>query len=168
MARYLAAFNTGIDLQVLVSQVASPDVKGWLQSTILGKDVPSAEAYRKSMEIDRPALQAAYRAVFSRDRLDVLIFPTTVRPAGLSSETDKIKHNGKLVSTFLTYARNTSPASLAGIPGLSIPIGLTSARLPVGIELDAPALNDRRLLSIGLAVERVAGKLPAPDRIKTP
>jgi mandelamide amidase len=36
--------------------------------------------------------------------------------------------------------------------------------LPVGIELDGPAGNDRRLISIGLALERLFGALPPPAR----
>ena len=70
--------------------------------------------------------------------------------------------NGKQVPTFLTYIRNTDPGSNAGIPGLSLPVGLTNAGLPVGLELDGPVNSDRRLLAIGLSPERVFGRLPPP------
>ena len=58
------------------------------------------------------------------------------------------------------YIQNTDPGSNAGIPGLRIPIalGATSA-LPVGMELDGPAGSDRRLLSIGLALEQLFGRM---------
>jgi len=39
--------------------------------------------------------------------------------------------------------------------------GITGG-LPVAIELDGPAGDDRRLLAIGMAVEAVLGPLPAP------
>jgi mandelamide amidase len=70
--------------------------------------------------------------------------------------------NGKEVPTFLTYIRNTDPASNAGIPGLSVPIGLTSDGLPVGLEFDGPAGSDRLLLELGLALEKSIGTLPPP------
>ena len=60
------------------------------------------------------------------------------------------------------YLRNTDPASNAGIPGLSLPAGLVDGRLPVGLELDGPTGDDRRLLAIGLAFEQILGTLPAP------
>jgi mandelamide amidase len=43
-----------------------------------------------------------------------------------------------------------------------VPIGRTAAGLPVGLELDGPAGSDRRLLGIGLALEALFGRLPAP------
>jgi mandelamide amidase len=50
---------------------------------------------------------------------------------------------------------------VAGIPGLSLPVGLTSARLPVGIELDGPAGSDDRLLALGQAIEALVAPMPA-------
>jgi aspartyl-tRNA(Asn)/glutamyl-tRNA(Gln) amidotransferase subunit A len=40
----------------------------------------------------------------------------------------------------------TVPANLAGIPGVSIPCGLTSSKLPIGLQLQAPPLAEQRLL----------------------
>src|SRR5438132_10650188 len=57
---------------------------------------------------------------------------------------------------------NAVAGSNAGIPGVSVPIGLTGEGLPVGLELDGPAGSDRRLLAVARAVEGVFGFLPAP------
>ena len=65
--------------------------------------------------------------------------------------------------TFLIYTQNTEPASNAGLPALTLPIGLTPEGLPVGIEIDGPQGSDKRLLQIGLALEKILGKLPAPN-----
>jgi aspartyl-tRNA(Asn)/glutamyl-tRNA(Gln) amidotransferase subunit A len=40
----------------------------------------------------------------------------------------------------------TVPANLAGIPGLSLPCGQTTAGLPIGLQLQAPPLEEDRLL----------------------
>ena len=66
--------------------------------------------------------------------------------------------------TFITVVRNTGPSSNAGIPGVSIPVGLTTAGLPVGLELDAAAGRDRDLLACALALDTLLPPLPAPSR----
>lgn len=45
------------------------------------------------------------------------------------------------------------PANLAGIPGMSLPAGL-SAGLPVGFQILAPAKADDRMYRVGAVVER--------------
>ena len=40
----------------------------------------------------------------------------------------------------------TASANLAGIPGISIPCGFTRAGLPIGLQLQAPPLEEQRLL----------------------
>lgn len=164
MPAYLAASGlTGLSLQSIAAQVASPDVKGAF-GAILG-DV-YASAYPDAMAVHRPALQKLYADAFSQLALDALVFPTTVLPAApidLAKGSDKVSINGGTpVDTFLTFIRNTDPGSNAGIPGLSIPAGLTASGLPVGIEIDGPVGSDRKLLAIGLSVEAALGRLPKP------
>jgi aspartyl-tRNA(Asn)/glutamyl-tRNA(Gln) amidotransferase subunit A len=48
----------------------------------------------------------------------------------------------------------TIPVNLAGIPAMSIPIGLADEDgLPVGLQIMAPAREDARVYEIGAAVE---------------
>jgi indoleacetamide hydrolase len=70
--------------------------------------------------------------------------------------------NGVPVSTLSTFIRNLAPGSAAGIPGLSLPAGMTKAGLPVGMAIDAPEKSDHQLLAIGLALETVLPRLPTP------
>jgi mandelamide amidase len=75
-----------------------------------------------------------------------------------------VELNGRQVDTFTTFIRNTDADAVAGLPGLSLPAGLTSAGLPVGMELDGPAGSDWLLLGLGLALEQTAfPPLPPPD-----
>ena len=47
---------------------------------------------------------------------------------------------------------------------LTLPMGMTADGLPVGVEIDGPAGSDRRLLSIGLEIEKILGPVPRPKR----
>ncbi len=47
----------------------------------------------------------------------------------------------------------TIGANLAGIPGISVPCGLTSAGLPIGLQLQAPAFSETTLLQAAAMAE---------------
>jgi Asp-tRNA(Asn)/Glu-tRNA(Gln) amidotransferase A subunit family amidase len=163
LTRYLDEYVDGVTFESLVSQIASPDVQAIFAAAIVGDNAMSDEIYREAMEIHRPALQRLYAHIFASHELDAIVFPTTRLPARPIEESDMLIHNGREQATFPTFVANTSPGSIAGIPGLTIPIGLTRAGLPVGIEFDGPVLSDRRLLAIGLAMEALLDPIPPPD-----
>ena len=161
---YLAATGVqGITLADIAAQVASPDVKGAFGAILA--DAFGA-AYDAALKLHRPQLQALYANYFAANRLDAMLFPTTIAPAvpiDMAAGSGKISINGgPLVDTFGTFIRNTDPGSNAGIPGLSLPAGMTAGGLPVGLELDGPLGSDTRLLGIGLAFENLLGPVPAP------
>ena len=62
--------------------------------------------------------------------------------------------------TFLTFIHNTSPGSLAGIPGITLPAGLADDGLPVGLGLDGPVGSDARLLAVAQRIEEILGFQP--------
>jgi aspartyl-tRNA(Asn)/glutamyl-tRNA(Gln) amidotransferase subunit A len=57
----------------------------------------------------------------------------------------------------------TVPASLAGLPAISVPAGLSDDGLPLGLHLIAPAFEEERLFTTAHALEKAAGfeTLPA-------
>ncbi|MGX1309606.1 Asp-tRNA(Asn)/Glu-tRNA(Gln) amidotransferase A subunit family amidase [Amorphus suaedae] len=160
---FLDAWKAGASLQDVADGVASPDVKFVFDNFVVGdKQMPEA-AYAAAIGVLRPQLQTLYAETFAANHLDALVFPTTILaapPKEGSGET--VDLDGTQVPTFQTYIRNTDPGSNAGLPGLTLPIGLTDAGLPVGLELDGPGFTDRRLLAIGLAMEDLFGTLPPP------
>jgi indoleacetamide hydrolase len=151
----------------LAKAIASPDVKGTYDGLVLPHKLPGPDnsvvdgkpAYEAAIKTARPALQTLYRETFAKNRLDAIIFPTVPKVAIASNPDSSSLQN------FLLFIQNTDPGSNAGVPGLQIPIALgASSRLPIGLELDGPAGSDRRLIAIGLALEKLFGRLPAPAK----
>ncbi len=158
---YLAENRTGVSLGALAEAVASPDVNFVMNQLVLGGAVPEV-VYLNALNVERPKLQMAYQQVFKNSKIDALVFPTTPLPARPIGQDQTVDLNGVQVPTFGTYIRHTDPAGNAGIPGLSVPAGLTRSGLPVGLELDGPVGSDQTLLAIGLTVEKILGPVPAP------
>lgn len=159
---YLASNHYSMSVADIVAQIASPDVAGIMGSQ-LGSDAMPLAAYQAALKA-RVHLQAAYADHFASHRLDALVFPTTIMPARPIGQDETVELNGAQVPTFPTYIRNTDPGSNAGIPGISIPMGLNKAGLPLGLELDGPVCSDRHLLSVAAAIEAALPPMPAPPR----
>lgn len=165
---YLSANNAPIKTVKEVSeQLSCPDVQGAFGA--ITADVFGA-AYPDVMTTKRPALQKLYRDYFASQGVEAVMFPTTVVTA---PKIDTIKGSDKLSyttggvektaqDTFGTCIRNTDPCTNAGIPSLSIPVGLTSNGLPVGMQIDGPQGSDANLLAIGMGIEVIWGSIKAP------
>ena len=59
----------------------------------------------------------------------------------------------------------TIPSCLAGLPGLSIPCGLSDG-LPVGLQLLGPQFGENTLFRAGHALERALGFDTVPERLQ--
>jgi aspartyl-tRNA(Asn)/glutamyl-tRNA(Gln) amidotransferase subunit A len=57
----------------------------------------------------------------------------------------------------------TVPSSLAGLPAMSVPGGLDSAGLPLGLQVIGKALDEQGVLNACLAIEERAGFVARPD-----
>jgi aspartyl-tRNA(Asn)/glutamyl-tRNA(Gln) amidotransferase subunit A len=95
------------------------------------------DAYYEKACAARQAIYVDFARVF--EKADIIAMPTSSAPAW------KI---GAKVSPLESYLADifTVTANLAGIPAVSIPSGKTANGLPLGIQLLAPAGDDRRLL----------------------
>lgn len=165
MVRYLKHTGTGLTIEALAGEIASPDVKGTYDGLVIPRKLPGPDGtlvdagpvYDAAVKTARPALQALYSDTFSSNGLDAITFPTTPRVAIASNPDSSSLEN------FGLFIRNTDPGSNAGIPGIQVPIALgASSKLPIGLELDGPAGSDRHLLAIGMALDGVFGRLPPP------
>jgi mandelamide amidase len=165
MVAYLRKSGAGIDIAALAKDIASPDVKGTYDGLVIPRKLPGPNntvvdakpAYDDAMKNSRPALQALYKDTFAKNKIDAIVFPTVPKVA-ITAQPDSSS-----LENFLLFIQNTDPGSNAGVPGLQIPVALgATSKLPVGIELDGPAGSDRRLLAIGMAMDKLFGRLPAP------
>ena len=154
---FLRESGLGVSLQQLQEAIASPDVKGLVGLAI--NDHVSKHDYELALSVERPRLQQLYRDYFARHGVEAILFPTTPLPAcPIDGSDETVVLHGSPVPTFATFIRNTDPASNAGIPSISLPAGLSTHGLPLGIELDGPAGSDRRLLAIAAAIEAVLNR----------
>jgi Asp-tRNA(Asn)/Glu-tRNA(Gln) amidotransferase A subunit family amidase len=156
LTAYLDEFNTGVSFAELTAAAASPDVKGVL-GLVSGEGKTSEEVYAAAMDA-REQLRKNFQEYFAGEKLDAIIFPTTILPARpIEGGMETVELNGEQVPTLPSYIHNTDPASIAALPGISLPVGLTASGLPVGMEIDGPEQSDRRLLAVAKALEGIIG-----------
>jgi len=121
-----------------------PEVK---RRIILGTYALSAgyyDAYYGQAQKVRTLISRDFTAAF--EQVDVLISATTPTVA--------FKLGERADDPMAMYAADlaTLPASLAGVPAISVPAGLSDG-LPVGLQIMAPAQADDRCYRLGAAVE---------------
>jgi aspartyl-tRNA(Asn)/glutamyl-tRNA(Gln) amidotransferase subunit A len=103
------------------------------------------EAYYGRAQRVRTKIVEDFRAAF--DRFDFLVTPTSPSVAfGLGARTAD-----PLAMYMSDYC--TVPMSLAGIPAVSIPVGLSDG-LPVGFQIAGPAFSENGLLDAAHAIEK--------------
>jgi len=159
----LAGRTPPVRIEDIVAKITDPVVRARFDPTV-ADPAKLEQAYREALDVHRPKLQAMLAAYFRDHRLDALIFPTTPFPAvAVPHDTADILVNGKpLEGGFAYLIQNTVYQSASGIPSLTVPAGLTSDGLPVGLSFDGPLGSDRRLLALGMAFEEVRGPFPLP------
>jgi aspartyl-tRNA(Asn)/glutamyl-tRNA(Gln) amidotransferase subunit A len=102
------------------------------------------EAYYGQAQKVRTLISRDFSAAF--DDVDVLVSPTTPTVA--------FPLGARVDDPIAMYAADlcTLPASLAGVPAISVPSGLSEG-LPVGFQIMAPALADDRCYRVAAALE---------------
>ena len=125
-----------------------PEVK---RRIILGTYALSAgyyDAYYGSAQKVRTLIQRDFASAFAD--VDVIATPT--------APTTAFKLGEKIDDPLAMYLNDltTIPANLAGVPGISVPSGLSADDgLPVGVQFLAPAHEDARLYRVGAALEHL-------------
>jgi mandelamide amidase len=158
---YLLEHELGFDFYYVRDNVVTPAVAGVMVLATPG--VISEENCERSLSETRPEVQQLYAQYFDQHNVDALVLPTVIFPAPPIGEQTVII-DGEPYEALNWGIRNVEPAAFAGLPSLSIPVGLTETeQLPVGLLIDGPAGEDRRVLAIGKAFERALPGTPPPE-----
>jgi aspartyl-tRNA(Asn)/glutamyl-tRNA(Gln) amidotransferase subunit A len=113
------------------------------------------DAYFTKAQKVRALIKQDFRAAF--EHCDVILTPTAPSAAfGIGETTDPLAMY--LNDVFAV------PASLAGLPAMSVPGGLDEQGLPLGLHLIGNELDEQTVLNAGLAIEERAGFTAKPEK----
>jgi aspartyl-tRNA(Asn)/glutamyl-tRNA(Gln) amidotransferase subunit A len=107
------------------------------------------DAYYGRAQRVRALLKRDFACAFTE--VDALLCPTSPEPAFALGEKAADPLSMYLADIF------TVPASLAGLPALSVPAGFSADGLPVGMQLIGPADSEPLLFRVARAIESAAG-----------
>jgi aspartyl-tRNA(Asn)/glutamyl-tRNA(Gln) amidotransferase subunit A len=113
------------------------------------------DAYFTKAQKVRALIKQDFRRAF--EQCDVILTPTAPSAAfGIGETTDPLAMY--LNDVFAV------PASLAGLPAMSVPGGLDEQGLPLGLHLIGNELDEQTVLNAGLAIEERAGFTARPEK----
>ena len=113
------------------------------------------DAYFTKAQKVRALIKQDFRKAFQQ--CDVILTPTAPSAAfGIGETTDPLAMY--LNDVFAV------PASLAGLPAMSVPGGLDEQGLPLGLHLIGNELDEQTVLNAGLAIEERAGFTARPEK----
>jgi aspartyl-tRNA(Asn)/glutamyl-tRNA(Gln) amidotransferase subunit A len=113
------------------------------------------DAYFTKAQRVRALIKQDFRQAF--EQCDVILTPTAPSAAfGIGETTDPLAMY--LNDVFAV------PASLAGLPAMSVPGGLDGTGLPLGLHLIGNELDEQMVLNAGLAIEERAGFTHRPEK----
>jgi aspartyl-tRNA(Asn)/glutamyl-tRNA(Gln) amidotransferase subunit A len=119
---------------------------------LIGTYVLSAgyyDAYYAKGQKVRTLIAEDFRKAF--ETVDVILTPTAPSAAFAIGETDDDPVTMWLNDVF------TVPTSLAGLPGLSLPTGLSSEGLPLGLQLIGRPFDEETVFKVAGVMEKAAG-----------
>lgn len=110
--------------------------------------------YTKAQKI-RTLIARDFDAAYQQ--VDVILTPTSPGPAFVLGEKQDDPLQMYLEDVF------TVPANMAGIPGISIPAGLSANGLPLGLQLLGRPFDEETLFRVGAVLEEAANFTAKPD-----
>ena len=159
-------YTTRVDGKTLDEMYENTRTDGFgaevIRRILLGTFVLSAgfyDAYYTRAQRVRRLIYNDFVEAFKQ--VDAIVVPAAPTPA-LSYEAFK---NMSPVDTYLGDVF-TVPASLAGVPSLSLPIGLSNTGLPIGLQVIGKHFDENTVFQIGDVLEKSAGFDLNPHRVK--
>ena len=116
------------------------------------------DAYYVRAQKVRSLIKGDFDAVFSHG-VDAILTPTTPSPAFGIGEKMKADPVEMYLNDIFTVTVN-----MAGLPGISVPAGLSADGLPLGLQLIGRPFEEETLFSLAEVVEEAAGRVSVEDR----
>lgn len=116
----------------------------------MGEKVTAVD-YLKALALREKFITGFHLALIENE-VDVVAVPTTPIAAPQIGE-ETISIEGQQQNTRALLLRNNRPANLGGIPAISVPCGLTSRGLPIGLQLIAGVTDEPLLLELAARFE---------------
>ena len=151
---YPASIITAINkLWASQADALAPRTKLSLIASELSRRNYHGRVYAKAQNV-RPTYIKAYDAAFAN--VDVLVMPTCIMTAPKNhtpgSYLEAIEDN--LATANSSSSRNTLPFNYTGHPALALPVGKSSAGLPVSIQLVGRFFDDPLLMRAAFAYQQ--------------
>jgi aspartyl-tRNA(Asn)/glutamyl-tRNA(Gln) amidotransferase subunit A len=112
----------------------------------------SAVEYLHAMSITKK-IKSDFLSILDKET-DVIIVPTTIIPAPAFDE-ETVSIGGNLFEVREALLRNTMIFNSTGLPSLSLPIGLTKDKMPIGAQIIGSPFKEDAILSIAYNYERM-------------
>ncbi len=124
---------------------------------LIGTYVLSAgyyDAYYLRAQKVRALILRDFTDVFAR--VDALVTPTAPSAA--------FAQGANMDDPITMYLNDvfTVPASMAGVPAMSVPAGLDAEGLPLGLQVIGRPFDEETMFAVGAAIERAAGAMTLP------
>lgn len=103
--------------------------------------------YNKAGQVRR-LMTNQYLEAFKK--CDVILSPVTTAPA--------FKIGERISDPLAMYLNDifTTSTNLAGLPGMSVPFGMSQEGLPIGVQLTASHFEEQKMLNVALALENAS------------
>jgi indoleacetamide hydrolase len=157
---FLEEQGTGVTFERMLEQ-ASEGIRGLMKAVALPPERPSKEVYESTLG-QREKLRKSVRSYFETNGIVALAFPPILVAAPRIGEDVEVDIRGNRIPLYVAMSRNVSLGSCTSMASLVLPAGITSDGLPVGMEFAALMGDDRKLLTLGLSLEKALGSIPGP------
>lgn len=103
--------------------------------------------YNKAGQVRR-LMKNQFEEAFKK--CDVILSPVTTSPA--------FKIGGRIADPLAMYLNDifTVSTNLSGLPGMSLPYGMSKDLLPIGVQLTASHFEEQKMLNVALALENIS------------
>jgi aspartyl-tRNA(Asn)/glutamyl-tRNA(Gln) amidotransferase subunit A len=151
--------RASVELSVAVPSAALPDLDQLTQGMIAyAGRVPALRLVRA----DRIRARMRRELAAAFDRVDLLAWPANPAPAPPIANPVLALPSGPALPD-MANLRQAVIANLAGVPGISAPVGVHSSGLPIGLQLIGRWGDEAALLDAASLLEQVVPAVTAPS-----